>query len=83
MNEGEIKGTVTPRGQVRGSIGGGGITGNITLPNVVTSDDYLNLRNKPSINGHTLINDSDYEDIGFHFMTNVELQQLLGGNNNG
>lgn len=63
MNEGEIRGTVTPRGQVRGSIGGGGVTGRINIPDVVTSDDYLNLRNKPIVNGETLIGEMDSEDL--------------------
>lgn len=44
---------------------------------------YNALLDKPSVNGHTLIGDSDFEDIGLHFMTNTEIRDLLGGNNNG
>lgn len=66
---GEISGTVEPMGQIEGEVdmpqGGVG--------------DYNLLTNLPSINGHTLIGDSDFEDIGLHFMTNVELKELLGG----
>jgi len=41
--------------------------------------DYRVLTHKPSINTHVLNGDSNFEDIGLHFMTNVELKQLLGG----
>lgn len=44
---------------------------------------YNVLLDKPSINGHTLMGDSDFEAIGLHFMTNTEIRDLLGGNNNG
>ncbi|MBP5594272.1 MAG: hypothetical protein J6Y02_02730 [Pseudobutyrivibrio sp.] len=43
------------------------------------TNDYEQLIHKPSINTHVLVGDSNFEDIGLHFMTNVELQQLLGG----
>lgn len=78
-----IDGDIGAVGHLDGAIGGHGLLeGGINAGGGGTSD-YRNLIHKPSINGHTLINDSDYEDIGLHFMTNVELQQLLGGNNNG
>lgn len=78
-----IDGDIGAVGHLDGAIGGHGLLeGGINAGGGGTSD-YWNLIHKPSINGHTLINDSDYEDIGLHFMTNVELQQLLGGNNNG
>jgi len=66
---GEISGTVEPMGQIEGEVDmpQGGV-GNYNL-----------LTNLPSINSHTLIGDSDFEDIGLHFMTNVELKELLGG----
>lgn len=54
MNEGEIRGTLTPRIQLNGSI---------SLPKTVTGDNYLDLRNKPSINGETLIGDKSSEDL--------------------
>ena len=73
LNRGEIKATITPKSNITANIGvgkqgGGGGTNN-----------YNELTNKPSINTHTLVGDSDFEDIGLHFMTNIELQQLLGG----
>lgn len=78
-----IDGSISSTGHLDGAIGGHGLlSGGINAGGGGTSD-YRNLINKPSINGHTLISDSDFEDIGLHFMTNVELQQLLGGNNNG
>lgn len=66
---GEISGTVEPMGQIEGEV---------DMPQGGVSD-YNLLTNLPSINGHTLIGDSDFEDIGLHFMTNVELKELLGG----
>lgn len=54
MNEGEIRGTLTPRIQLNGSI---------SLPKTVTGDNYLDLLNKPSINGETLIGDKSSEDL--------------------
>lgn len=70
---GTMKATIQPRGVLKGitqpgtGSGGGG------------TNDYEQLVNKPSINTHLLVGDSNFEDIGLHFMTNVELQQLLGG----
>ena len=74
---GQIRVKLSPIGTVNavlgiGTKGGGG-----------GSNDYRDLSNKPSINGHTLIGDSNFEDIGLHFMTNTEIRDLLGGNNNG
>lgn len=54
MNKGEIRGTLTPRIQLNGSI---------SLPKTVTGDNYLDLRNKPSINGEPLIGDKSSEDL--------------------
>ena len=78
-----IDGSISSTGHLDGDIGGTGlISGGINAGGGGTSD-YRNLIHKPSINDHVLVGDSDFEDIGLHFMTNVELQQLLGGNNNG
>lgn len=78
-----IDGSISSTGHLDGAIGGTGlISGGVNAGGGGTSD-YRNLIHKPTVNGHTLINDSDFEDIGLHFMTNVELQQLLGGYNNG
>lgn len=54
------------------------IKANISIPSVIGgSDDYEKLKNLPSVNEHTLIGDSSFEDIGLHFMTNVEIRDLL------
>ena len=73
-NHGELHGTITPRMALKGIVqasvsGGGGGTKN-----------YEKLINKPSINGHTLVGDSNFEDIGLHFMTNTEIRDLLRRN---
>ena len=58
MNEGEIRGTISPRGQVNGSIGGGGVSGSL---NISSAGDYRLLSHKPSINGEMLID--NYNEI--------------------
>lgn len=73
-----IDGDIGAVGHLDGAVGGHGlISGGVNAGGGTT--DYRNLIHKPSINGHTLLNDSDFEDIGLHFMTNVELRNLLGG----
>lgn len=69
-NNQRLYGSVSPKGQIRGGI----------AKSTGGTDDYNRLRNQPSINSHVLIGDSDFEDIGLHFMTNTEIRDLLGGN---
>ena len=69
-NKNKLSGSVVPLGQ---------IGGNVDRAAVSYEKNYEILDNKPSINEHILIGDSNFEDIGLHFMTNVELKQLLGG----
>lgn len=56
------------------------IGGNVDRAATSYEKNYEILDNKPSINTHVLIGDSDFEDIGLHFMTNTEIRDLLGGN---
>lgn len=56
------------------------ISGGIDKAATSYEKDYEKLDNKPSINTHILVGDSDFEDIGLHFMTNTEIRDLLGGN---
>ena len=67
----KLSGDVVPLKQI-----GGGIDKAATS----YEKDYEKLDNKPSINTHVLVGDSDFEDIGLHFMTNTEIRDLLGGN---
>lgn len=67
----KITGSVTPLGQ---------ISGGVDKAATAYEKDYEKLDNLPSINEHILIGDSDFEDIGLHFMTNTEIRDLLGGN---
>lgn len=55
------------------------IEGEVQIPKTYNEKDYNKLDNRPSINGVTLVGDKSFEDIGLHFMTNVELKKLLGG----
>lgn len=67
-------------GQLVGSLSGKQkINGTVQKAATSYEKNYETLDNKPSINSHTLIGDSNFEDIGLHFMTNVELKELLGG----
>lgn len=58
----------------------GSMNGRINRVATKYEKDYEKLDNKPSINSHVLVGDSDFEDIGLHFMTNTEIRDLLGGN---
>lgn len=62
VDHGELHAKMNPRGIIKVKMaqngGGGGGT-----------DNYNALSNKPSINGHVLIGDSDFEDLGLHFGT--------------
>lgn len=69
-NKNKLSGSVVPLGQIGGKIDRAAVS---------YEKNYEILDNKPSINEHILIGDSNFEDIGLHFMTNVELKQLLGG----
>lgn len=55
---GQIRAKLSPIGTVKAVLGIGTKSGS------GGSNDYRDLSNKPSINGHTLIGDSNFEDIG-------------------
>lgn len=69
-NSQKLYGSVSPKRQLSGGI----------ARSTSGTDDYDRLRNHPSINLHELVGDSNFEDIGLHFMTNTEIRDLLGGN---
>lgn len=83
VNYGNMTGKLSSNGKLSGSLSNnhGSLSASLRSTNggTVTEKDYNKLDNKPSINTHILVGDSNFEDIGLHFMTNVELQQLLGG----
>ena len=82
-NHGKLTAMLSARGTMKAMIQPRGVLKGITQPGTGSggggTNDYEQLVNKPSINTHLLVGDSNFEDIGLHFMTNVELQQLLGG----
>lgn len=82
-NHGKLTATLSARGTMKATMKPRGVLKGITQPGTGSggggTNDYEQLVNKPSINTHLLVGDSNFEDIGLHFMTNVELQQLLGG----
>lgn len=76
-----LTGEVNAVEEVDGEISSEGeLEGDVEIPMSVVEKDYRLLENLPSINGTTLVGDNNFENIGLHFMTNVELQNLLGGN---
>lgn len=82
-NHGKLTAMLSARGTMKATMKPRGVLKGITQPGTGSggggTNDYEQLVNKPSINTHLLVGDSNFEDIGLHFMTNVELQQLLGG----
>lgn len=42
--------------------------------------DYNVLYNKPKIEGVTLIDDKTFDELGMRALTNMEIDELLGGN---
>lgn len=81
VNHATMSAELTPRGVIGGTVTSGSeVSGTVEKGNgPIGTSDYNRLKNQPSINTHTLIGDSNFEDIGLHFMTNVELKELLGG----
>lgn len=41
------------------------------------SDDYEKLKNKPSVNGVTLIGDRTLEEIGLEEISNLEIEEII------
>lgn len=85
MENDELYDTLTGEVNALESIDGdisadGELDGDVEIPRTIFEKDYEQLDNLPSLNGNTLIGDKDFEEIGLHFMTNVEIQNLLGGN---
>lgn len=39
--------------------------------------DYNYLKNKPAINGETLIGDKSFEDLGDNVLTNIEIKEIF------
>ena len=81
VNYGRVNAVLTPRGVAGGQLNPKENLKGVVQPSMTPggTSDYNQLINRPSINTHILVGDSNFEDIGLHFMTNVELQQLLGG----
>ena len=53
------------------------LEGDLTIPDIIYiegSDDYEQLKNKPSIESVTLIGNKDFEDLG---LSNISAEDLL------
>ena len=59
---------VNNTGMVNVDLRGGG-----ALP----SDDYRTLRHKPSLNGVTLVENKDFDEVGLHTLSAMEILQIL------
>lgn len=66
---GSISGSLTPRGNVSGSVG---------RAEKVYENDYNKLVNKPQIEGNTLENDKTFDDLGMTPLSAQELADMWG-----
>ena len=66
---GNISGSLTPRGNVSGSVG---------RAEKVYENDYNNLINKPQIEGNTLENDKTFDELGMTPLSAQELADMWG-----
>lgn len=66
---GSISGSLTPRGNVSGSVG---------RAEKVYEKDYNNLFNKPQIEGNTLENDKTFDELGMKPLSAQELADMWG-----
>lgn len=48
-----------------------------TYTEKLLANDYKTLKNKPSIEGITLIDDKSFEDLGVISLSNVEIEKLI------
>lgn len=53
------------------------MSGTLKMADRVIEKDYEKLVNKPKINGVELIQDTSFEDLGGHAMTNFEILELM------
>ena len=53
------------------------ITGDVAIPEVYVEDNYNVLRNKPEINGHTLVGNQSARDLGIDPTLEQDLEVLL------
>ena len=44
---------------------------------IVSTDDYEKLYNKPSINEVELVGNKSFEELGDHLLTNIEIKQIF------
>lgn len=66
---GSISGSLTPRGNVSGSVG---------RAEKVYENDYNKLVNKPQIEGNTLENDKTFDELGMTPLSAQELADMWG-----
>ncbi|MCR5816842.1 MAG: hypothetical protein K6F91_08175 [Ruminococcus sp.] len=66
---GSISGSLTPRGNVSGSVG---------RAEKVYENDYNKFVNKPQIEGNTLENDKTFDDLGMAPLSAQELADMWG-----
>ena len=53
------------------------INANFGNAQIVSTDDYEKLYNKPSINEVELVGNKSFEELGDHLLTNIEIKKIF------
>lgn len=73
-----IKGTVEIAGNIEGSLAPTReVSGSLTIPKGGGTNDYERLTNKPSIEGHELIGDKSFKQLGMDTLSVQEIEKIL------
>lgn len=75
---GNLKGTVEIAGTIKGSLSPTReIKGSLTIPKGGGTTNYEELINKPSIEGHELIGDKSFKQLGMDTLSVQEIEKIL------
>lgn len=73
-----IKGTVEVAGTIEGSLTPTReVSGSLTIPKGGGTNDYERLINKPHIEGHELIGDKTFRQLGLDTLSVQEIEKIL------
>ena len=69
--------------QISGNISANGYISGIVHCNGSSAgtDDYNNLKNKPSLNGAVLVGDISFADIGIYALSEIEIDSIIDERN--
>lgn len=74
-----MSGTLSTEQSMSGSLSNasGSMSGTVERTSIKVTDDYMNLQNKPQIEGVTLEGDKSFAELNLNFMTNIEMEEML------